>query len=164
MARQTKSIVLSKQQTVILKRLEKADKTPQGTAIRCRIVLLAAQGEVSTKIAVKLGVDPQRVRRWRNRWAQAQDSLQIAEEKQSKDKDLEAVILRLLADLHRNGGITKFSPVQVAQIISLACEKPEDSGLPVSHWTPPELAREAAKRGIVESISPRQVDRFLKGG
>jgi len=52
----------------------------------------------------------------------------------------------------------------VAQIISLACEKPEDSGLPVSHWTPPELAREAAKRGIVESISPRQVDRFLKGG
>lgn len=35
--------------------------------------------------------------------------------------------------------------------------------LPVSHWTP-ELAREAAKRGIVESISPRQVDRFLGGG
>ena len=27
--------------------------------------------------------------------------------------------------------------------------------------TPPELAREAIKRKIVESISPRQVDRFL---
>lgn len=71
------------------------------------------------------------------------------------------MIVDVLADEPRSGGPPKFSPEQVAAIIALACEPPGDSGLPISHWTPPELAREAAKRGIVESISPRQVDRFL---
>jgi len=31
----------------------------------------------------------------------------------------------------------------------------------VSSWTPRELADEAVKRGIVTSISPRTVERFL---
>jgi hypothetical protein len=57
--------------------------------------------------------------------------------------------------------MVKFSAEQIAGLIALACEPPADSGLPVSHWTPPELAREAVKRGLVQSISPRQVDRFL---
>jgi transposase len=87
------------------------------------------------------------------------------------DKDLEALVLRALADQPRSGAPPKFAPEQVASLIALAeqvaslialaCESPADSGLPVSHWTPPELAREAVKRGIFESISPRQVDRFL---
>jgi hypothetical protein len=67
----------------------------------------------------------------------------------------------VLSDEQRCGGPAKFSPEQVTAIIALACEPPADSGLPVSHWTPRELSREASKRGIVESISPRQVDRFL---
>jgi hypothetical protein len=50
---------------------------------------------------------------------------------------------------------------QITAIIALACEAPADSDLPISHWTPPELAREAIKRGIADSISARQVDRFL---
>jgi hypothetical protein len=33
----------------------------------------------------------------------------------------------------------------------------------VSSWTPRELADEAAGRGIVTKISPRTVERFLKG-
>jgi hypothetical protein len=33
----------------------------------------------------------------------------------------------------------------------------------VSTWTPRELADEAIKRGIVTQISPRTVERFLKG-
>jgi hypothetical protein len=103
------------------------------------------------------------VSRWRNRWAAAQESLSAAEEEQPWEKELEELLRKLLADLHRNGGVTKFSAEQVAQITALAFEEPADSGLPVTHWIPPELAREAVKR-IVESISPRQVDRFLKGG
>jgi hypothetical protein len=87
--------------------------------------------------------------------------LVTAEEENATDKDLRALIVDVLADEKRCGGPTKFTPEQVAAIIALACEPPADSGLPISHWTPPELAREAIKRGIVESISPRQVDRFL---
>src|SRR5260370_836930 len=45
----------------------------------------------------------------------------------------------------------------------LPCEKPETADRPVSSWTPRELADEAVKRGIVTSISPRTVERFLKG-
>ena len=49
------------------------------------------------------------------------------------------------------------------QIMALACEKPEASDRPISTWTPRELADEAVKRGIVEQISPRTVERCLKG-
>jgi hypothetical protein len=48
--------------------------------------------------------------------------------------------------------------------MALACEDPHASSLPISHWTPQELAKEAIRRGIVASISPRSVGRFLKGG
>jgi putative transposase len=47
--------------------------------------------------------------------------------------------------------------------MALACEKPEAADRPVSTWTPRELADEAVKRGIVTKISPRTVERFLKG-
>jgi len=42
-----------------------------------------------------------------------------------------------------------------------ACEKPENYGRPISHWTPRELADEVGKLGIVTSISPRHVGRLL---
>ncbi len=162
--RRAQSVVLTERQELILSRLERADRTPQRRAERCRIVLLAAQGRRTVEIAEELGVDPQRVSRWRNRWASKQASLLTAEQEQPPDRELEALIRGVLKDLHRNGGKAKFSAEQVAQIIALACEEPAESDLPVTHWTPPELAREAVKRGIVESISPRHVDRFLKGG
>ena len=52
----------------------------------------------------------------------------------------------------------------LAMIIAVACELPEDCGRPVTHWTPREWVDEVVKRGIVDSISPRHVDRLLKGG
>jgi hypothetical protein len=48
------------------------------------------------------------------------------------------------------------------RIMALACEVPEDSDLPLSHWSQSELAREAVRRGIVDSISHGLVGRFLK--
>jgi hypothetical protein len=48
--------------------------------------------------------------------------------------------------------------------MAIACEPPESSGRPISHWTPGEIAAEAIKRGIVETISERHVGRFLKSG
>jgi hypothetical protein len=47
-------------------------------------------------------------------------------------------------------------------ILALACEPPEKSGLPISHWTAHELADEVVKRGIVVSISTSQVSRYLR--
>ena len=39
-----------------------------------------------------------------------------------------------------------------------------DFAVPLTHWTPAALAREAIAPGIVEQISPRQVGVFKKGG
>lgn len=155
------TVVVTRRQRELLERLTATGSTPQRVAERCRIVLMSAEERPNIEQAADLGVDRQRVRRWRGRWAAAQGHLAAAEAEGASDKDLEALLLGVLRDEHRNGGVTKFTPEQIAAIIALACEPPADSGLPVSHWTPPELAREAMKRGIVESISPRQVDRFL---
>jgi hypothetical protein len=155
------TVSLTPRQREVLETLTAKGATPQRVAERCRIVLMSAEGRTNIAQAAELGVDRQRVRRWRGRWASAEERLAGAEKEGVSDKDLKELILGVLRDEHRDGGVTKFSPEQVAAIIALACEPPRDSGLPVSHWTPPELAREAVKRGIVESISPRQVDRFL---
>jgi transposase len=118
-------------------------------------------GRANEHQAEELGVDRQRVRRWRSRWAKASAALTAAEEDGATDKDLGKLVLAVLADDERSGSPATFTPEQMAAIIALACEPPGESGLPVSHWTPAELAREAIKRKIVVSISPRHVDRFL---
>jgi transposase len=161
MAGRSITIDLSPRQREVLEALVRARLTTQQLAERCRIVLASSQGVPNLHQAETLAVDRQRVRRWRHRWAAAQEDLAAAEQSGASDKELEAMIVAVLADDPRSGAPPKFSPEQVAAIIALACEPPADSGLPISHWTPPELAREAIKRGIVESISPRQVDRFL---
>jgi transposase len=154
------AVVVGARQGAVLKTLARSKTAPQRLVERARVVLSSADGQLNQDQAKQLGIDRQRVRRWRRRWAGARDTLAVAEG-EAPDKDLERLIVDVLTDEDRSGGPTKFSPGQVASIIALACEPPADSGVPVSHWTPPELAREAIKRGIVESISPRQVDRFL---
>ena len=161
MGNRSVEIAVTPRQRVLLKRITRSKKAAQQLVERCRVVLLSAVGLHNEAQAEKLGIDRQRVRRWRHRWARGMASLLTAEAAGATDQDLEKLIIGVLTDVIRSGAPARFSAEQVAGIIALACELPADSGLPVSHWTPGELAREAAKRGIVESISPRQVDRFL---
>jgi putative transposase len=69
-----------------------------------------------------------------------------------------------LSDEQRSARRAKFSLEQIVQIVAVACEQPESSRRPISHWTPKELAAEVVKRGIVQEISPGSVGRFLKRG
>ena len=161
MGKRSVEITVTARQRVILKRVTRSKKAAQQLVERCRVVLLSATGMHNEAQGDELGVDRQRVRRWRHRWARAMASLLTAEAAGATDQDLEKLIIGVLTDVTRSGAPPRFGAEQVAGIIALACEPPADSGLPVSHWTPSELAREAAKRGLVESISPRQVDRFL---
>lgn len=155
------TVTVTTRERQVIEPLARAKSAPQRLVERCRIVLLSAAGWANEVQADELGIDRQCVRRWRHRWAKARPALVAAEARGASDKDLEKLIVGILTDDERCGAPPKFTPEQIAGIIALACEPPEESGLPVSHWTPPELAREAAKRGIVVSISPRQVDRFL---
>lgn len=156
---------VSDRQRSILERWvrNKAD-TPYRLVERCRIILLSADGTSNAAQAQLLGVDRQRPRRWRRRWNEAQERLASAEAEGANDRDLAALVTDILNDHPRPGGPPTFSAEQLTMIIGIACEAPEESDRPVTHWTPRELADEAIKRGVVEAISPRHIDRLLKGG
>lgn len=158
-------VVVSERQRAILGKWvrNKAD-TPARLTERCRIILMSADGVSNAEQGRRVGMDPQRPRRWRKRWVAARARLEAAESEGASDRDLSKLLVELLSDLPRAGVTPTFSAEQLTMIIAVACELPEDSGRPVTHWTPRELVEEVVKRGIVDSISPRHIDRLLKGG
>ena len=156
-------IELTATQEAILERIVRREKSPQQLVRRCHIILDANAGAPNEQIAKTLGVSSNTVRTWRSRWAQESGILAACETEET-EKDYCTRIVNLLSDLPRSGAPPTFSAEQICQIVALACDPPLESGRPVAHWTPTELADEAIKRGIVESISPRQVGRFLKSG
>jgi transposase len=119
---------------------------PQQLVIRARIILLADQGVGVRASAMELGIGRSTVQAWRRRWVQ-DPALSVAER---------------LSDAPRSGTPATFTAEQVCAIIALACEPPSDSGRAITHWTQQEIADEAIKRGLVETISPHSVGRFLK--
>ena len=155
-------IQLTERQRTILERIVRRAQSTQCMVTRSKIVLKADDGLNNQYIADALGTHVQTPRKWRNRWAAA--SAQLGEiESDLDDKALTMHIKELLGDAPRSGTPATFTPEQICQIVALACEPPEASGRPVTHWTHAELADEAIKRNIVESISSRSVGRFLKG-
>src|SRR6266446_8507865 len=72
---------------------------------------------------------------------------------EGSDKALTTMIVGALADHPRAGTPATFTAEQIVQIVAVACEDPADSGRPVSHWTPREVAEEVRKRGLIETIS-----------
>jgi putative transposase len=128
--------------------LIRAHTTPQHLSFRAQIILHLADGHHTRAVAHRLGTSRLTVRRWRRHWLARHDS----------------AVPERLHDTPRPGTPATFSVEQWCQIMALACEPPEDSERPISHWTPREVAAEAIKRGIVETISARHVGRFLKSG
>lgn len=157
-------VVLTARQRAILEPIGASRTAPARLVERVKLVLLAANGLADAEIADCLGVNAQRPRRWRARWLAAADALAQAEQQNASERDYRRCIESVFDDQPRPGGPATFGPEVVAQLISLGCEPPEDSGLPINRWTPADLAREAVKRGIVESISPRHLDRIMKRG
>jgi putative transposase len=161
-SQQASPIQLSPIQHELLQRIVHRTTSEQRLVKRGHIILEAAQGTSNTKIAQRWQVDYETVRRWRDRWHAAESRLQVIEAA-GKPKLLSQAIEVLLTDEQRPGAPATFTFEQFMQIMALACEKPEAADRPVSSWTPRELADEAVKRGIVTKISPRTVERFLKG-
>jgi putative transposase len=159
---QASPIHLSPLQQELLQRIVHRTTNAQRLVKRGHIILEAAGGTSNTNIAQHLRVDYETVRRWRDRWCAAASRLQ-AIEAAGKPKLLSQAIEVLLTDEQRPGAPATFTFEQFMQIMALACEKPAAADRPVSAWTPRELADEAVKRGIATSISPRTVERFLKG-
>jgi putative transposase len=146
MARRTAPITLSAEERDELERLIRSPSTPQLLARRARMIVMAADGVSVGETAERLGVWRKGVSSWRARWLSGGG--ETAAER--------------LADAPRSGAPATITPEQICAIVALACERPEESGVPISQWSASDLAREAVRRGIVTAISPRSVGRFLK--
>ena len=140
------AVPLAEEERQALHTMIRAHKTPQHLSFRAQVILLLAEGLTAPDVARRLGTTRTTVRRWRRHWLKRQG----------------CAVPERLHDAARPGTPATFSAEQWCQIIALACEPPELSGRPISHWTPRELADEARKRGMVETISERHVGRFLK--
>lgn len=125
--------------------------TSQQIVLRARIVLLAHQGKNNQQIAHHLGISDDMVRHWRKRWTDWQD-IPLSE----------LSVTARLCDAPRPGAPARISAEAYCRLLAIACQPPETFGRPITHWTERELADEAIKQQHVETISPRQVGRFLK--
>lgn len=157
-------INLSDRQYQLLKRIVRSKTNSYRLVQRAQLVVFAAEGMNNTEIALQLQLSRKQVRQWRLRWSESTQRLEKAESEGVSERELRQQIEAALSDEQRSGGPTKFSLEQIVQIVAVACEQPESSTRPISHWTPRELALEVVKRGIVQEISPRSVARFLKRG
>jgi len=134
-----------------LEKLIKRHQVGQQIALRARIVLAAADGQKNKEIAQAQNVTLDTVRLWRNRWVKLQDI--SLDDLSIEDR---------LQDAPRPGAPARITADQRCQIEALACEKPEASDRPITHWTAREIADELKKRKIVDNISPRHAARLLK--
>ena len=142
------AVPLSEEERHTLHTMIRAHKTPQHLSFRAHVILLLAEGLSAPDVARRLGTTRTTVRRWRRHWLTRQG----------------CAVPERLHDAARPGAPVTFRAEPWCQIIALACEPPEAAGRPISHWTPRELADEARKRGIVQTISERHVGRFLQSG
>lgn len=154
------AVILSARQEQILKELSRGSHTPLHLKQRSSIVLMASLGENNYGISRKLQLSYDCVSKWRSRYAAAFALLEKTEKE--SPLQLRKEITAALSDQLRSGAPPTFTQEQVAAIIALSCEDPSQLGLPFSHWTPSLLKEAAISRGIVTSISERQIQRFFK--
>src|SRR5437868_11198940 len=97
--RPTAVIVLSDEERETLERWARRPKSAQALALRCRIVLAAAEGETNTAIASRLGCNPGTVGKWRTRFAERRldglhDEPRPGKPRTISDRDVERVIAK----------------------------------------------------------------------
>lgn len=109
---------------------------------RARIVLLADQGLESVQIAQELKLSENTVGLWRRRFSEHGPAG--------------------LRDAPRSGRPSRFTAEQRTRVVQKAIEeRPADNGLPFTHWSADDLARVAREAGIVETIHPSTVWKWL---
>src|SRR5512135_2977565 len=129
------------EQAVLMTRARSVRGSYRGR-LRAAIVLAAAAGQANTAIARELGVCTDTVRKWRSRFVEGR--------------------LAGLTDAPRSGRPPTFTAADRAEVIALACALPAESGVPLSRWSGPDLAREMAARCQV-TVSASTIGRWLAG-
>ena len=135
-------IALSGSERAVLAARARSVRGPYRDRLRAKIVLAAAAGQANAAIAAELGVCTDTVRKWRRRFAEGR--------------------LPGLKDAPRSGRPPAFTAADRAEVIALACALPAESGVPLSKWSGPDLARELSGRSRL-AVSPSTIGRWLAG-
>jgi len=98
---QRAEIVLREEEREVLERWARRPNSSQALALRCRIVLAAAEGEQSREIAARLGCNKGTVGKWRGRFARRgldglHDEPRPGKPRQIGDDEIERVIVKTL--------------------------------------------------------------------
>jgi len=135
-------VELTESERAELSQLSSARNTPQGIAIRAKIILTADdhKGWSDQRIATVTGVSEYTVRKWRRRWVENHS----------------------LEELPRGGRPRQFGAEVRAQITALACTNPQGLGMPLARWSFSELAMHLLSLGVVVSIATSTICRWLK--
>jgi transposase len=135
-------IVLSDEEAAVLMARARSVRGAYRDRLRARIVLAAATGMTNVAIAAHEGVHVDTVRKWRRRFAAAR--------------------VAGLKDAPRSGRPGVFTAADRAEAVALACALPAESGVPLSRWSCPDLARELAARCQI-AASAATIGRWLAG-
>ena len=157
-------VQMTARQRACLEQIARRQTSPQRLVRRAKMLLALETGANQCHVMRQMHLNRGTVQVWCRRWCALAPKLEQMEADAGSDKALTTVIVEALADHPRSGTPATFTPDQIVQIVAVACEDPGDSGRPVSHWTPREVAEEVRKRRIVETISTRRVGRFLQSG
>ena len=156
-------LILCAEEKAALERLSRRHSASRRLVERARIILLAAENQSVQTIATTLHVCANTVRKWIGRYSHKPPQTPPSESSKAPPTTAPPapLPLRWLADAPRSGRPDTFTAEQTCALIALACEKPEDHGRPITHWTARELKDQAVQQAIVPSISVRQINRLL---
>jgi transposase len=107
----------------VLERWARRPKSAQALALRCRIVVAAADGESSKEIAARLGCNRSTVGRWRGRFAERgldglHDEPRPGKPRSISDDDVERVIVKTLEE--QPAGATHWSTRSMAHATGMS--------------------------------------------
>jgi hypothetical protein len=136
------AVRLTTEQEARFQHLSRSYTAPFATVQRAQLLWLSHHHPEwsDAMLAQQVGCHVNTVRQWRQRW-QGTESLH---------------------DAPRAGRRRRFTALQRAQIIALACSAPRQYGKPWQRWSGEKLARVAIEQQIVDAIAPGTVRAWLR--
>ena len=145
-------VILGTQEKAELEQLSRRLSAPRRSVDRARIILLAAENQTVATIATTLHLCANTVRKWIRRYTHRLPPTPVAQN--SGLRPVAALpppsTLCHLADAPRSGRPDTFTAEQICAVIALACEKPEEHGRPITHWSARELQDLEARRRRID--------------
>src|SRR5215472_5262795 len=133
-------VQMTARQRACLEQMARRQTSPRRLVRRAKILLALETGANQCHVTRQMRLNRGTVHIWRQRWLALAPKLEQLEADGGSDQALTTSIVEALTDRPRSGTPATFTAEQMVQIVAVACEAPADSGRPVSHWTPREVA------------------------